>query len=519
LNESEDTPKGLRGTVIRGASLAGGGYALAQALNLGFYLALARLATPADFGQIAAASIFVGIGLLISDSGMMAALVHRDDRLEEAASTATAATFAAGIGLTALTLALSPLVGLFFQSAEIGRLTAALSGIMFFKAITAVPSALLQRRFSFVRRLVVEPASVVAFGTCAVVATSKGMGAWGLVIGQYGGAIADAGFSWAMVSWRPQLRLVSYRMWRELVSYGRHVLVATILLNVGSQADTLLLGRFIGSGPLGQYRYAFRLATTPYWMLLSAASYVLFPAFSRIAKDRDRFHGAFLRSLRMMALIAMPAGLILVPLGEPLAVILFGSEWREAGYAAMAMCLYCGASTLSSIVSEALKAAGKPNLLTRTHGLTTVLTAGLMIAMLPLGLEGIAGALSVGAAVSAAYAIWLAHRTLDISLRAMAAEIWAPLAAATVMAITILPLERLAVHAASHGIVMGAILLLAEALAALAVYAIGLRLLAPSTAMEAWKLVRGSRSRFRQLLRKAPSQASPPPLEGPNLQP
>jgi O-antigen/teichoic acid export membrane protein len=514
VSPNEDTPKGLRGTVIRGAGLAGAGYALAQVLNLGFYLVLARLATPADFGQIAAASVFVGIGLLVGDSGMMAAIVHRRDRIEEATATAVVATFAGGIGLSLVTLALSPLVGLFFQSSEIGRLTAALSGIMFFKAVTGVPSALLQREFSFLRRLIIEPITVIAFGVASVIATAKGMGAWGLVIGQYAAAVTDALLSWSLVRWRPRLHLASFGMWRELVAYGRHVLTATIVLNVGGQADTLLLGRFIGAAPLGQYRYAFRLATAPYWMLLSAASYVLFPAFTRIAVDRNRFHSAFLRSLRWMALVGFPAGLILVPLGEPLAVILFGDVWREAGYAAMAMCLYCGASTLSSIVSEALKAAGRPSLLTRMHTLTTILTAGLMLALLPLGIEGVAAGLSLGAAGSAIYAIWLTHRTIEIPLHAMVREIWPPLAASTAMTIAIFLLERLVVHAASHGTALGAILLIGEGVAAVAVYLTALRLLAPATIGELLEFARAGHERIKGM-----RSSKPEPVDGTNLQP
>jgi O-antigen/teichoic acid export membrane protein len=88
---------GLGETVVRGISIAGGGYALSQAVTLGFYLALARLATPEDFGLYAAASVVLGVGFLFTDSGMLAALIHRRDRIEEAANTALISTVLAGI--------------------------------------------------------------------------------------------------------------------------------------------------------------------------------------------------------------------------------------------------------------------------------------------------------------------------------------------------------------------------------------------------------------------------------------
>src|SRR4051794_24751667 len=87
LDASGDEPENLTQTVVRGAGLAGSGYVLAQVLNLGFYLALARLATPEDFGILAAASLLLGAALLLTESGMMSAVIHRRDRLDESMQT------------------------------------------------------------------------------------------------------------------------------------------------------------------------------------------------------------------------------------------------------------------------------------------------------------------------------------------------------------------------------------------------------------------------------------------------
>ena len=99
----------------------------------------------------------------------MAALVHRKDRIDEAASTATVSTFFSGLLFTALALAASPLIGLAFDNTRIGYIAAASSGLLFVRALLIVPQALLQRRFSFLRRMVVEPISVIVFGAVAVV--------------------------------------------------------------------------------------------------------------------------------------------------------------------------------------------------------------------------------------------------------------------------------------------------------------------------------------------------------------
>jgi O-antigen/teichoic acid export membrane protein len=514
VTADEEGPRELTRTVVRGVGIAGLGYVGAQAITLGFYLALARLATPSDFGELAAGSLVVGLGMMVSESGMMAAVIHERERVEEAASTATLATLAGGLALTLLALALAPLIGLFFRSDTIGAVGAVMSGTILLRTLDVAPSAMMQRRFAFTRRTVVEPLSAAAFGIGAVIGTANGMGVWGLVIGHYAGGFTALVLSWGLARWRPDLGLASFEKWKGMARYGRHVLAAVVVLRIGEQADTIWLGRFLGTAPLGQYRYAFRLASTPFLALLAAGSYVLFPAFARIATDMERFERAFLRSLRWMCLVGFPAGLIMVPLGVPLAVTLFGDIWRPAGVAAAFMCLFCGGSCISSMASEAIKAHGHTATLTRLNTVITVTTVVSMGALLaPFGLNGVAAGVSVGAIVGGAYAMRAVRSTVGFTLPEARAEILGPAAAAALMAAAVFPLEKYVFQASEHTTIAALALIAAEALIALIVFLAALRPLAPRSFSE----LTGAASRGRRELaaiRARRSAAQPTGPEG-----
>jgi len=508
-------PKGLGRIVIKGAGLAAGGYAFAQGLNLVVYLVLARLLTPGDFGVFAAATVLLGFVTLVTESGMASALIHRTDRMDEALSTAAVWTVIGGMALSIGALATAPVIGFFFDSSEIGTIAAAMSGIVLLRTVTSVPAAILQRSFSFLRRVIVEPTQVVVFGAIAIVAGANGLGPWALVAGQYGGALVDALLSWMLISFRPQLRLASKAMWRELAGYGRHILVATMILRGGETSDAVIVGRVLGEGALGQFRYAVRLAMTPFQLLLATAAYVLFPAFARIAADRDRFHAAFLRSLRWMSALGFPSGLILVPLGVPLAVLLFGDVWREAGYAAMGMGLYTGASSLSSIASEALKADGRPDRLTRMHTVTAVVTVVAMAALVPLGLSAVAIGLSLGAVAGGVLGLVYVVKIVAVDRRDVIREVWPPLVAALAMAAIMTPVEFLLVQAAEKGTLVGLALLAAEGLCAAGIYLGVLAILAPGTARELIGGVRTFRSSLTRAIRDAPDEEALDAAEAP----
>jgi O-antigen/teichoic acid export membrane protein len=489
--------KGLTGTVVRGTAFAGIGYALSQILTLASYLVLARLVTPTEFGLFTAGLVMVGLARLYTESGMLAALVYRRDRLEEAAATAVVATFLAGVLMGLLMLALAPAIGAFFHDSTVTGVAAAAAGLALLRTIAIVPEALLQRQFSFLRRMVVEPGSVLAFGVTGIVLTADGMGVWGLVIAQYASFLVGALLSWGLVRWRPRLRLASIAMWRELISYGRHTIAATTVIRVSEEVPVLVLGRFTGAAALGQLRYGRRIASLPLAMIMAAASYVLFPAFARIATERERFQGSVLRALRWMAILAIGGGLIMIPLGKPLTTLAFGTVWAQAGEAVMALGVYTAARGISSLIVEALKADGRPDVVTRMNVIELVVGIIAMLALLPLGLVGVCVGISIGALVRTVYALRRGHVVFGLPLRNMLEAIRAPLIAAVVMLAVLLPLEAFVIQAGDHGTISGLLLLAFEAVLGLAVYAGMLHVLMPGVLAELRGLLGKLRARSR----------------------
>jgi PST family polysaccharide transporter len=365
------------------------------------------------------------------------------------------------------------------------------------RSLQVVPDALMQRRFSFLRRMVIEPAGVIAFGTAAIIACANDMGVWGLVIGFYAAAVADLLLTWILVRWRPRLALASVGVWRELIAYGRHIIGAVALQRITELLPVLLIGRFVGANPLGQYRYAQRMTSTPLMVVVQGAAYVLFPALARITEDRDRYRAACLRSLRLMCALAFPLGLILIPLGLPAATLLFGEVWRDAGYAAMAMAVFPAAGAVVSFASEALKADGRPDILTRVHVVIALASAAAMLALLPFDLVGVVAGIAIGTVAGAVYSLVRVGGLIEVSAGGLAAQFAPTAAAALIMAALLTPLEFLVVEAADRPTGEGLVLFAAQGIAGIALYAAALRTLAPATAADLWdvagRALRGSR--------------------------
>lgn len=488
----QSPPANLRRTVARGATVATVGSLFSKTLTLAVYVALARLAPPETFGTFAAASVLVWFGALFVESGMTAALIHRRDRIEEAASTAFLSTLATGLGLSVLGAAVAPLVGLYFGSHQITIVAAAVSGLHLLNAAAVVPEALLQRRFSFVRRTIVDPLSVIAYGTSAAIGLTYGLGVWALALAVYVSEVVRVTLDWSLGGWRPDLRRASWPMWRELVGYARHVFAGEFLRQFGGVFNTAAIGRFLGRAELAQYNFGYRLATETSAPIITAVSFVLFPALARISTEKERFGSAVLESFRFACFVVFPVSLILFSLGEPLAVLLLGERWRPAGSVVAGLAAVGAAFSLRSISSEVFKASGHPERLPRIYALSAALPAVAVLTGLPFGLIAIASGVSVAFIVVAVYATTSAARLAGIQPTTLIRAVLPSGLASATMTAALYPLEHLAIHADHRGAAVGISLLATEVILGAAIYLSVVYVLDPTMAKGFLHNIRGA---------------------------
>jgi O-antigen/teichoic acid export membrane protein len=478
-----EVPTRFTGAVVRGASFTGLGNIATQAVTLASYVVLARLASPAVFGAFAAAWVVVGVGTFFAESGMSAALIQRNDRLEEAAATAVVSTLIGGVALSVIALGAAPLIGLFFHSREIGLLAAALSGVLFLNAATVVPDALMRRRFSFLRRVIVDPVNALTYGVAGAVGLALGMGAWGLVLATYVAGVVRVVSVWLLNRWIPDLRIASFAMWRELAGYARHVVASTFVRELSAIVNTAVLGRVLGTAALGEYRFGWRLATQAGVPVSSAGTYVLLPAFARMAADLERFRAAFLRSTLVVSALVLPIAFALVPLGEQLTIVLLGDAWRTTGYVLAALAAVAFAMPAMVIAAEVFKAANRPDILPKMSLILTAWTIVLTFAFLPLGVVGVGVGTSLAFLIGASYGFWQVGRVLAFPLRQLATSLLRPALAALGMAM-VLGVLALSWDVTDKTLPVQLGWLLAEVSLGLLVYAVLLRFLAPPAAHE-----------------------------------
>jgi O-antigen/teichoic acid export membrane protein len=435
------TPGGIASRTVRGTIWAYGSVAAGQALVLVSTAILARILTPADFGLVALALVFIALLDTISDLGLSPGVViSKPEELEERADTAFVLTVGIGAALSALTALVAIAMGPLFDEPELTPLLSVLGLNFLLRSLGATHYALAQKRMDFRSRTAAEVTGVLVRGLAGIALALAGAGAWSLVAGYLAGTIATSAAMWVLLQWRPSLRVTRAQIPRML-RFGGTLTGVDILAGVIAQVDYFFVGRVLGTQALGLYTIGFRLPELIVINLALVASRVLFPAFAAV--DRELLGRAFLRAFRYTALIAMPAAVALFVLAEPVVLAVFGDQWHGSVDPMRILTLYALAVTLGIPAGTAYKATGNAGILLKLSIPRAILVVSSIALLVDEGTVAVAACQAGAAALFALIGLVVAARMLDLRPGQILAALWPAAATAAAAAAATVPAELL----------------------------------------------------------------------------
>jgi lipopolysaccharide exporter len=428
-----ETSGGIASRTVRGTIWAYGSVAAGQALVLLSTAILARILTPADFGLVAFALVFIALLDTVSDLGLSPGVViSKPAELEERADTAFVLTVGIGAVLSALTAAVAVAIRPLFDEPGLQPLLSVLGLNFLLRSLGATHYALAQKRLDFRSRTVAEVTGVLVRGLAGIALALAGAGAWSLVIGYLAGTLATSAAMWALLQWRPRLRVTRAQIPRML-RFGGTLTGVDILAGVIAQVDYFFVGRVLGAQALGLYTIGFRLPELIVINLALVASRVLFPAFAAV--EREVLGRAFLRAFRYTALIALPTAVALFILAEPVVLAVFGDQWHGSIGPMRVLTLYALAVTLGIPAGTAYKATGNAGVLLKLSIPRAILVVCSIALLVDEGTVTVAACQAGVAALFGVIGLAVAMRMLDLRLGQILAALWAATATGAAAAV------------------------------------------------------------------------------------
>ena len=372
---------------------------------------LARLLDPVDFGQAAAALAVVGAVDATTGIGTEVALLQARLQRPPVLSAALVLGIGRGALLGLAVAATSPFTAAFFRDASLAPLIACAGLCTLARGVNNPGTALLASHLRFKRLSTLDVVDAVVGLTLGIVLALAGAGAWALVVSTVAGLTARSLVSYAVAP-RFDLTIPARADISALASFGRWVAGASLLHYIAVRGDQILVGRLLGSGPLGLYSVSHRLSEAPMFALSEISRVVVAPYLSRVADDRTRLRRGFVWSLSAVAAASFGLCVVLAVFAPQLLALAFGPAWTPAAPAARLIAVATALRVVVQMVAWLAYAANEP---ARAFRLNVVRAAVMMTALVPLtwrfSLTGAALAVLLGVVATVPLA-WLDARAL-----------------------------------------------------------------------------------------------------------
>jgi O-antigen/teichoic acid export membrane protein len=118
------------------------------------------------------------------------------------------------------------------------------------------------------------------------------------------------------------------RSGRRLFAFGSAWSLSQLGNWTATNGDNLVVTSMLGPASLGIYARAYQLLVQPANLIGSVADKVLFPAMSRIQDDHGRLSRAYVTANSLLAMLTLPASVLLFVLAPEIVAILLGPGWE-----------------------------------------------------------------------------------------------------------------------------------------------------------------------------------------------
>jgi O-antigen/teichoic acid export membrane protein len=356
---------------------------------------IARMVGPEAYGLVAMLAIFMALGQAFTELGFGAALVQRKDITADDETSVFVINLVAGLLITAILCAASPLVASFFGQEILIQLLCVQALGIFIASTGLVQFAQISRQMKFRLGAMIEVVATIVSGVVGISMAYAGFGVWSLVGLGLSREIVRAAAAWIVVGWRPRGRFSRVRV-AAMWDYCSKLLYASLLHRIVTNLHSVIIGKIFAPAALGLYARASGLQALPVGVVTGIVQRVAFPLFSKHQDNKVFLLQSIRKQNRLLVLIASLMMGLLAVLAEDLIPWLLGPSWAGAVPLLEILCLAGVFSAAFPLHSQMTMALGESSIFFKVELLKKLAIVIVLAIVYRFGLEAFAwGAVAI----------------------------------------------------------------------------------------------------------------------------
>lgn len=431
----------LRQSILHGMGWSASSQLGRQIVQFVVMIILAKLLAPADFGIVSMAAVITGFAAIFNDLGMSAAVIQKQEHSAELLTSVFWLNVGFAFLVMILVMVIAPVASAFYREPELYSVLMAMSFIFPIGSMVALQKALLERSMRFKAIAIMELATTLLAGCIAIVVAFHDGGVWSLVVQALIASIVSSAMIWVYSTWRPTLKF-DFMEFKSIWGFSANLTATNIFNYLARNADSIIIGRFLGAQDLGYYSLAYRILMFPVQNMSALVGRVMFPVFSKLQNDDARFRHIFLKSLEAVALVSFPLmSLIFVLAGEFIHQV-FGAKWLPV---ASLLMIFAPVGLLQSIITMTgliYLSKGRTDLLFRWGVLSGTVAVASFVLGLQWGILGVAWCYAMATVLLLYPNLRISCGLVNLPIKSILTVLWPPFLCAAMMAMFVWCLNK-----------------------------------------------------------------------------
>jgi len=290
---------------------------------------LGMILVPEDYGLVALTYMFGTASVLIQQGGLHEVLIKRKRHFHRWANSAFWMSMCLGVVGCAIMVAFAPVAGTLCDDDRLTRLMLIMALFFPIDAFCTVPLALAHGRMQFRFIAAVQLGQSVVAVSLSILLAMLDWGPFAAIAPRPVVPLIGAIAYWIKAP-VPLRRGLQFRRWRYLVGDSALVFAANCCDMAILYLGTLALSVAYNKSVVGDYFFMFNLSLQTMVLISLRLRGVLFPALSTLADDPQRQSRAFLRALRLISFVVLPACLLQAALSDAGVRAIYAGRWSHA---------------------------------------------------------------------------------------------------------------------------------------------------------------------------------------------
>ncbi len=299
-----------------------------QGLTFLSTLIVVRILSPADYGLMALAGVWIYIVSRLVEMDLGSAIIQFPDLEDTELNACFWLTTSLTLGGCLVLAFASPYISDWFSAPRLADILPIVALTLLFAGVKVVPYALLKKNLEFDK---VSKTEIVASLLSIVIMLSMawgGAGVWALVAGTLVPMVGQSIGSFWFVRWRPGFCIKGKRV-GQMILFSLRTTGSTISWAIYAKAPALILGKVTDQTSLGFYSIAMEIATALSTKISLMVQQLAFPVMSKLQNDIDTLRYSLLRSIRMVACISFPLSVGTLLVADDFIVLTLTEKWAS----------------------------------------------------------------------------------------------------------------------------------------------------------------------------------------------